>query len=222
MALVSNPIAVADATAVSFKLPRPMSTVSVAVVFYSTSDALEGDENQRSQVTRGDVESNGTDLVGWAVDDLDDLTVPSNTDDDTTAQDLADAWNESEAHAAVATASVDLSGAESWAVLTFLDDQEHTVAAVSPATADITSITNTTTAVASTVGTRDIDVSRIDHAEGGVGKLTMPITGATVDAQPARKWKAFDLGSPTGMLSIACPAASNPGGATHYRIWVAA
>lgn len=70
-------------------------------------------------------------------------------------------------------------------------------------------------------GTRDIDVSRVEFAEGGVGALTLPIVGATVNAHPGSSWLAFALGTPTGRVSIACPAATTPGSATHYRIWVA-
>lgn len=101
-----------------------------------------------SQVTRGDVEYNGTDNVGLAVDSLPNLFVPSNTSDDQTAIDLSVKWNGSAEHAAVATATYDNSGAPSYIVLTFKDFAAHTVTAYSPATADITSITNTTDAVA--------------------------------------------------------------------------
>lgn len=106
-----------------------------------------------AQVTRGDVVFNSTDLVGLAVDSLSNLTVASNTSDDQTATDLRDAWNGSAEHFAVATASIDLSGAESYIILTFKDFSSHTVAAVSPATADITGITNTTEAVAAGAAT---------------------------------------------------------------------
>lgn len=112
-----------------------------------TQGQHRNDSGAVSQVTRGDVVFNSTDAVGLAVDSLPDLTVASNTSDDQTATDLRDAWNASAQHAAVATASIDTSGAESYIILTFLDDQEHTVTAVSPATADITGITNTTEAV---------------------------------------------------------------------------
>lgn len=47
----------------------------------------------------------------------------------------------------MATATIDTSGTESYIILTFLDDQVHIVQAYSPATADVTSITNTTSAV---------------------------------------------------------------------------
>jgi hypothetical protein len=90
------------------------------------------------------------DNVGLTVDSLPNLYVASITDDDATATALAAAWNGSASHAAVATASANLAGATSLIVLTFLDDQTHTVAAYSPATADITSIANTTVAVAET------------------------------------------------------------------------
>ena len=70
-------------------------------------------------------------------------------------------------------------------------------------------------------GTRDIDISRLDGVEGVASKMTMPITGATVDAQPGSTWKNFDLVTPIENISIACPAASNPETATHYRIWLA-
>ncbi len=100
-----------------------------------------------SQVTQGDVEYNGTDQVGLTVDDLDPLAVASDTSDDTTATALAAAWNASPAHRAVAVAAADLAGSTSLIVLTFLDDQEHTVEAYSPATATVSSIENTTDAV---------------------------------------------------------------------------
>ena len=76
-------------------------------------------------------------------------------------------------------------------------------------------------AVAAGSGTRDIDISRVDHVEGGAGDLTMPITDATVDGQAARTWKTFDLGPRTPAISVVCGEVSTPGGATHYRIWVA-
>jgi hypothetical protein len=90
------------------------------------------------------------DLVGVTVDSLPTISVASITDDDTTATALAAAWNGSASHAAVATATADLAGATSLLVLTFLDGTTHTVTAYSPATADVTSITNTTAAVAAT------------------------------------------------------------------------
>ena len=110
-------------------------------------DVVSGYVAAVSQVTRGDVVFNGTDDVGLDVDALPTLFVPSNTSDDQTAEDLRDEWNASAQHAAVATASIDTSGTESYIILTFLDDQAHTVVAYSPATADITGITNTTAAV---------------------------------------------------------------------------
>ena len=90
------------------------------------------------------------DIVGLIVDSLPTLSVASITDDDTTNIALAAAWNASAQHAAVATATTDNSGGPSLIVLTFLDNATHSVAAYSPATADITSITNTTVAVPET------------------------------------------------------------------------
>ena len=99
------------------------------------------------QVTRGDVVFNGTDAVGVVVDGYL-VSVPSNTSDDQTATDLRNAWNNDAFAASLATASIDLSGTPSYFLLTFLDYAEHIVAAYSPATADVTGITNTTEAEA--------------------------------------------------------------------------
>lgn len=112
--------------------------------------ALRGTNDNLGQVTRGDVEYNGTDDVGLYIDGY--LAyVPSNTSDDQTATDLRD-----EIIARVAlipgnpVATVDLSGAESYIILTFADTAAHTVTSYSPATADVTSITNTQTATVRT------------------------------------------------------------------------
>lgn len=113
----------------------------------------DGSTAGTSQVTRGDVVFNGTDAVGLDVDALPTLQVASITSDDLTATALRNAWNASAQHAAVATASIDLSGAESYIILTFLDSAVHTVTAYSPATADVVGITNTTAAVAATAAT---------------------------------------------------------------------
>lgn len=102
-----------------------------------------------AQVTRGDVVFNGTDLVGVTVDGLD-IFVPSNTSDDQTAADLLAKWAAHPVAKTIATASIDTSGAESYFILAFLDSAVHTVVAYSPATADVTGITNTTAAVAAT------------------------------------------------------------------------
>lgn len=100
-----------------------------------------------SQVTRGDVVFNGTDLVGVTVDGLT-IAVPSNGSEDQTATDLANKWNAHVVAKSLATASVDTSGAESYFILTFKDTVAHDVVPYSPATADVTGITNTTAAVA--------------------------------------------------------------------------
>ena len=104
------------------------------------------------QVTRGDVVFNGTDNVGLTVDSLPDLFVASDTSDDITVVALRNAWNASAQHFDVATATSDISGAPSYIILTFKDTAAHTVVAYSPATADVTGITNTTAAVAATTG----------------------------------------------------------------------
>jgi hypothetical protein len=101
-----------------------------------------------AQVTRGDVVFNGTDDVGVNVDGMAPLFVPSDTSDDITVAALVVAWNASPAYFALATATADTSGAESWFILTFKDDLVHTMTAYSPATATVNTITNTTAAVA--------------------------------------------------------------------------
>ena len=103
-----------------------------------------------SQVTSGTLTFNATDDVGLTVDSLPALFVPSNTSSNQTATDLRTAWNASAQYYAVAT----MSGTTNTIILTFNDTATHTVTAYSPATADITGITNTTTAVAATAQLR--------------------------------------------------------------------
>lgn len=105
--------------------------------------------NGTAQVTRGDVEYNGTDNVGYTVDGIT-VYVPSNASDDQTATDLRDKWNAHVLAKDLAVASIDLAGATSYCILSFKDSVAHAVTSYSPATADITSITNTTAAVAGT------------------------------------------------------------------------
>ena len=112
---------------------------------YATN--VEGFGGGANQVTQGDVEFNATDAVGVTVDGYT-VSVASNTSDDQTATDLKAAWDADAYALTKATASIDLSGTESYFILTFLDNSTHIVAAYSPATADITSITNTTAAAA--------------------------------------------------------------------------
>lgn len=101
------------------------------------------------QVTRGDVQFNGTDDVGLNVDGYV-VSVASNTSDDQTAADLRDEWNNDTFAASIATASIDISGAESYIILTFADYSEHIVQVYAPATATIAGLTNTTEAAAQT------------------------------------------------------------------------
>ena len=97
-----------------------------------------------SQVTTGTVVANNADQVGLDVDSLPRLEVTSTASATDTAVLLRDAWNARSDLAAVAVASA----AAAVLTLTFLDDTAHTVVAYSPATADITPIANTATAVA--------------------------------------------------------------------------
>lgn len=102
-----------------------------------------------SQVTRGDVTFNGTDLVGVTVDGYT-VSVPSDTSDDITLGALVAKWNADPVAKALATATGDTAGAESWIYLAFLDSASHTVVEYSPATAGVVSITNTVANVAAT------------------------------------------------------------------------
>lgn len=102
-----------------------------------------------SQVTRGDVEFNGTDQVGVEVDGYR-VAVASTTSDDATATALKAAWDADAFAQTKAVATLDLSGTPSYFILTFLDTEEHIVKSYSPATADITGITNLVAAVAPT------------------------------------------------------------------------
>lgn len=71
--------------------------------------------------------------------------------------------------------------------------------------------------VAAGSGNRDIAVSLVVPLED-YGVNVMPIVGASVEDNPAHALKAFDLGGPTSRISVACAQATDPGGATHYRI----
>lgn len=99
-----------------------------------------------SQVTSGTLTFNGTDAVGLIVDSLPTLSVASNTSSNQTATDLRTAWNASAQHYTIAV----MSGSTNTITLTFVDDAAHTVTAYSPATADITGIANSATAVTPT------------------------------------------------------------------------
>lgn len=68
-------------------------------------------------------------------------------------------------------------------------------------------------------GTRDIAVSAVEHVND-YGQVVAPIADAAVTANPGGTLKVLDLGVPRGRISVACAAASTPGGATHYRIFV--
>lgn len=108
------------------------------------------------QVTRGLMSFNGTDNVGLVVDDLPAVFVPSNASNAQTLTDLKAEWDSTPAAVAVAAMTVNATHV----TLTFVDYLEHTVTSYSPATADITGITNLTESAtplaltASAVGTR--------------------------------------------------------------------
>lgn len=125
------------------------------VVDDQTVHLSDGSTAGTAQVTRGDVVFSTTDEVGVVVDGLV-ISVPSNTSDDQTATDLLAKWNAHPVAKAMATATIDTSGAESWFILTFKDTATHTVVEYSPATAGVVSISNTTAAVAATAATRPV------------------------------------------------------------------
>lgn len=127
-----------------------------------------------AQVTRGDVVFNGTDAVGLTVDGYT-VSVASNTSDDQTATDLVAKWNADATAFAKAIATLDISGTESYIILTFKDTATHTVVAYSPATADVVSITNTTTAVAAQAAL----VPGCRYSKGGT--LTLGSAPAEID-----------------------------------------
>lgn len=107
------------------------------------------------QITVGTMAFNGTDDVGLTVDGLD-VFVPSNTSNAQTLTDLKAEWDGTPAAVAIAAMTVNATTV----TLTFVDYFEHTVVSYSPATADITGITNSTSATtplsitASAVGTK--------------------------------------------------------------------
>ncbi len=119
------------------------------VCFAADDQTVARTDGGTSQVTRGDVVFNGTDLVGVTVDGLT-IDVPSNTSDDQTATDLVAKWNNHPLAKTIASATIDTSGDESWFVLAFKDSAAHTVLPYSPATADVVTISNTTAPVAAT------------------------------------------------------------------------
>lgn len=124
------------------------------VVDDQTVTRTNGSSAGTSQVTRGDVVFSTTDDVGVTVDSLPSLFVASATSDDITAAALRDKWNGSAQHFAVAAATIDLSGGESWFILSFIDKAAHTVVEYSPNTAGVVTMTNTTANVAAVAATR--------------------------------------------------------------------
>lgn len=148
-----------------------LAYVRVEVDTDKVQGEFRSDAGGVSQITTGDVEFSTTDPVGLVVDSLTALFVASNTSDDQTATDLRNAWNGSAQHYTVATASIDISGAESLIILTFNDFEDHTVIAHSPATADVTSITNTTEAVSERAVLVPGEFVSDSYADATTGKL---------------------------------------------------
>lgn len=128
------------------------------------------------QVTVGTMSFNGTDDVGLTVDGLD-VFVASNTSNAQTLTDLKTEWDGTPAAVALAAMTVDATTV----TLTFIDYLEHTVVAYSPATADITGITNSTEAAtpldldASVIGTK-LRLSSLDSGDD----VSISIVGGTV------------------------------------------
>lgn len=139
--------------------------------------ALRGTADAIGQVTRGDVVFNGTDDVGLYIDGFR-VFVPSNTSDDQTATDLRDEIILLAANIpGTPVATIDISGAESYIILTFADTLVHTVTSYSPATADVTGITNTQAATVRTAqianGARWVTTA----AAGALAKLDLNLEG---------------------------------------------
>lgn len=105
---------------------------------------FRSDSGGVSQITTGTVVANNTDTVGLTIDSLPNVTVTSTASATDTAVLLRDAFNARADLFALATAT----SAAAVVTLTFKDFATHTVVAVSPSTADVTPIANTTTAVA--------------------------------------------------------------------------
>ena len=97
-----------------------------------------------SQVTTGTVVPNVGDTVGLTIDSFPDVTVTSTAVAADTAVLIANAINARADLAAIVSATTNVADV----ILTFADDQAHTVVAVSPAVADVTPIVLTTAPVA--------------------------------------------------------------------------
>jgi hypothetical protein len=104
---------------------------------------FRNDSGAVSQITTGTVVANNSDTVGLTIDSLPSVTVTSTADATATAVLLRNAFNARADLFALAVAT----SAAAVLTLTFKDFASHTVVAVSPATADVTPIANTATAV---------------------------------------------------------------------------
>ncbi len=126
--------------------PQPGDDVFVTMVGAGAGRLWRRDSGAVSQVTIGTLVANDGDTVGLAIQGLPNITVSSTADATATATLLVNAINGNAQAAAIVVAS----SAAAVITLTFRDGTTRTVSAVSPATADITGIDNTTLAVAAT------------------------------------------------------------------------
>lgn len=118
-----------------------------AYLVYSGADAgkwRNDDGGSAVQITEGTVVANNGDSVGVTIDSLPSVTVTSTASASGTATLIANAINARADVFDVCSATTN----SDKVILTFRDNSAHTVVAVTPATADVTPITNTQTAVA--------------------------------------------------------------------------
>ena len=126
-----------------------VSKGDAAYLIYSGADAgkwRNDDGGSASQVTECTVVANNGDAVGLDIDSLPRVSVTSTASASATATLLANAINARGDLFAVMSATTH----SDKVIVTFRDTSAHTLVAYSPATADVTPITNTTTAVAPT------------------------------------------------------------------------
>lgn len=152
------------------------------------------------QITTGTVVPNNGDTVGVKVDALANLTVVSTASAPGTAILLANAYNASASHFAVASAAA----VASTIVLTFRDHSAHTVIAVTPATADVTPIVETNAAVdEETDGTGFAVDAAVATSTEVAAKIQTTITGAAASAVASRfKIASTALGEEAASLEV--------------------
>lgn len=121
---------------------KPVFVVATGVKVGQVAKSVGG----TSEVWTGTVVANNADAVGLDIDDLPRVQVVSTADAAATATLLANAINARADLAAIVVATTDTIDV----ILAFRDTGEHDVAAYTPATADVTPLDVTTTAVAAT------------------------------------------------------------------------